>query len=44
MIVHLIFDEAFEGALDGPVWIIDTPANRQWFNAQEAHWIGQNKR
>jgi len=34
MNVSIIFDEAFSGGAEGVVWVIDTPHNRRWFEAQ----------
>ena len=34
MNVTVIFDPGFRGQSDRAVWIVDTPANREWFSAQ----------
>jgi hypothetical protein len=34
MQVSIIFDPAFDGETDEAVWIIDSPANRRWFERQ----------
>lgn len=36
MEVSVIFDPAFDGKTGPAVWIIDTPANRSWFDRQPA--------
>ncbi len=34
MKVSVIFDPAFVGSADDAAWIMDTPANREWFERQ----------
>ena len=36
MQIEIVFEKAFQGALGGAVWIVESPENRSWFAQQTA--------